>query len=115
MSSTWEVYRKLLEGGIPPEDARFVLPNAAKTNLVVTMNARSLLNFFELRCCTHAQWEIRTLAYRMLREVRKVAPLIFKNAGPPCVHRGVCPGEDTSCGFYRKYVIRGHKSQIDRS
>jgi thymidylate synthase (FAD) len=105
MGSAWEVYMKLLEMNIPPEDARFVLPNAARTNLVMTINARSLLNFFELRCCMHAQWEIRALAHRMLREVKKVAPLMFKNAGPPCIHGGICPEGDTSCKLYGEYVV----------
>lgn len=106
IGSAWKVYGKLLKMNVPPEDARFVLPNAARTNLVMTMNARSLLNFFELRCCMHAQWEIRALAYRILREVKKVAPSIFKNAGPPCVHRGICPENDTSCKLYTRYVTR---------
>lgn len=78
------------------EDARFVLPNAACTKMIVTMNARSLLNFFRLRCCTRAQWEIREVANLMLREVKKTAPLIFQNAGPACI-TGPCPEGDMSC------------------
>ena len=79
------------------EDARFVLPNACETKMVVTMNARSLLNFFELRCCERAQWEIREVSTMMLREVKKVAPMIFANAGPSCV-RGACTEGKMSCG-----------------
>lgn len=79
------------------EDARFVLPNACETKIVVTMNARALFHFFELRCCTRAQWEIRELANQMLECVKEVAPVIFKNCGPSCV-RGKCKEGSMSCG-----------------
>lgn len=102
MNTIWEQYNKLLEMGIPAQDSRFVLPNAACTNIIVTMNARSLLNFFELRCCMHAQWEIRQLANKMLKEVTKVAPIIFKNAGPMCKSKGICPENKEDCPLYPK-------------
>ena len=79
------------------EDARFVLPNACETKMVVTMNARSLQNFFHLRCCGRAQWEIRQLAEEMLRLVYPVAPHIFRTAGPACVS-GPCPEGKMCCG-----------------
>ena len=79
------------------EDARFVLPNACETKMVMTMNARSLMNFFKLRCCNRAQWEIRDLADAMLKEVSKVAPALFKNSGPACVC-GACSEGKMSCG-----------------
>lgn len=79
------------------EDARFVLPNACTTKMIVTMNARSLLNFFKLRCCSRAQWEIRDLACKMLALVKEVAPTIFENAGPACV-RGACSEGAMTCG-----------------
>ncbi len=79
------------------EDARFVLPNACATKMLCTMDARSLMNFFSLRCCSRAQWEIRELATQMLKEVRAVAPNLFRNAGPGCV-RGACPEGSMSCG-----------------
>lgn len=79
------------------EDARFVLPNAAETKLVVTMNARELMHFFNLRCCNRAQWEIRALADGMLAEVKRVSPTIFAQAGPRCVS-GQCPEGSFSCG-----------------
>lgn len=82
---------------IANEDARFVLPNACETKMVVTMNVRSLLNFFRHRCCTRAQWEIRDVADKMLLEVLKVAPQLFKKAGPPCAY-GACPEGKMSCG-----------------
>ena len=79
------------------EDARFVLPNACETHITMTMNARELLHFFSLRCCSRAQWEIRALAVEMLRLCRQAAPVIFENAGPGCVH-GACPEGEKSCG-----------------
>lgn len=79
------------------EDARFVLPNACETKMIVTMNARELMHFFELRCCFRAQWEIRRIAWDMLREATRVAPNVFVNAGPGCL-RGVCPEGKKSCG-----------------
>lgn len=79
------------------EDARFVLPNACETKMVVTMNARSLHNFFEHRCCNRAQWEIRALADEMLKLVYAVAPNLFDKCGAPCV-KGACPEGKMSCG-----------------
>lgn len=79
------------------EDARYVLPNACETKIIVTMNTRSLMNFFRHRCCERAQWEIRDLACRMLMLVKEVAPTLFKYAGPACVS-GKCPEGDMSCG-----------------
>lgn len=79
------------------EDARFVLPNACETKIVVTMNARTLMNFFHHRCCNRAQWEIKAVADLMLKEVSAVAPNLFKNAGPSCV-AGACPEGKMTCG-----------------
>lgn len=79
------------------EDARFVLPNACTTKIMMTMNARSLMNFFHHRCCNRAQWEIRDLAAQMFRLCYEVAPNLFKNAGPACVS-GRCPEGQMSCG-----------------
>lgn len=79
------------------EDARFVLPNAAETKMILTMNARELLHFFSLRCCNRAQWEIRALAERMLALVKEVAPVLFSQAGPGCL-RGPCPEGKMTCG-----------------
>lgn len=80
------------------EDARYVLPNACETKFVFTMNARSLHNFFRLRCCNRAQWEIRALADALYREVKKVAPILFGSAGPACVSEGACPEGEMTCG-----------------
>lgn len=79
------------------EDARSVLPNACDTKIIMTMNVRSLYNFFRLRCCTRAQWEIRALATEMLKKVKEISPVLFKKAGPPCVS-GPCPEGKMSCG-----------------
>lgn len=80
------------------EDARFVLPNACETKIIMTMNARSLYNFFKLRTCSRAQWEIRELAEKMLEKLKEVSPVLFKRAGPPCVYSGRCPEGKMSCG-----------------
>lgn len=79
------------------EDARFVLPNACETKMVMTINARSLMNFFRHRCCNRAQWEIRDVADQMLALVSEIAPNLFKTAGPPCVCGG-CPEGKMTCG-----------------
>lgn len=79
------------------EDARFVLPNACDTRMIVTMNVRSLRNFFRLRCCARAQWEIREVAVEMLRLCKGVAPLLFSHAGPACVS-GKCSEGAMTCG-----------------
>lgn len=86
------------------EDARFVLPNAACTSMVMTMNARELLHFFRLRTCNRAQWEIREVADKMLAECYRVAPTIFANAGCGCCS-GACPEGRMSCGKSRKAEI----------
>ncbi len=90
-------YARLVEMGIPPEDARYILPNSTETKIIMTMNARELLHFFELRCCERAQWEIRRMSVEMLRLVRRIAPVIFRAAGPGCV-AGPCPEGQFCCG-----------------
>jgi len=90
-------YRRLLEAGVPAEDARYLLPNAMETKIVVTMNIRELLHFFELRCCNRAQWEIRALALRMLDLAEPTAPYVFGDAGAAC-RRGPCPEGKMTCG-----------------
>ena len=97
MKRIQEFYNSTIDFGIPAEDARFVLPNATETNLIMTMNVRSLLNFFELRCCERAQWEIREMAYKMLDICKDIAPNLFAKAGPSCV-RGKCKEGKMCCG-----------------
>ena len=78
------------------EDARFILPNAAETKMVVTMNARELRHFFAIRCCNRAQWEIREVAWQMLKLCKEAARELFENAGPNCVG-GKCTEGKKSC------------------
>lgn len=90
-------YRALLDAGVPAEDARYLLPNAMETKIVVTMNVRELLHFFTLRCCRRAQWEIREVALEMLRLAEPTAPYIFMDAGAAC-RRGPCSEGKMTCG-----------------
>lgn len=91
------IYDRLMAAGVPAEDARYVLPNACETKIIITMNARELLHFFSVRCCERAQWEIRDMAFEMLKLCKKAAPSVFENAGPGCV-RGACPEGKFTCG-----------------
>ncbi len=98
MSGWYEAWRaRLGKGEKSNEDARFVLPNACATRMMVTMNARELLHFLNLRCCGRAQWEIREAAWQMLDLAYKAAPALFENAGPGCLG-GACPEGEKSCG-----------------
>ena len=113
--------KELLEQGIPEkaarsraekhaiEDARYVLPNACATRIMMTANARSLKNFFRLRCCSRAQWEIRELAEQMYRLVYAVAPTLFGHCGPACVD-GVCTEGKMSCG--KATEVRAHYMKL---
>ena len=103
MDNIRNTYKNLIKLGVHREDARFVLPNACETSLICTFNARSLHNFFKLRCCTRAQWEIRELAEKMLEEVKKVAPILFEKAGPPCISEGICREGAMSCGRIKNH------------
>ena len=78
------------------EDARYVLPNACETKIVFTMNVRTLLHFFEKRCCSRAQWEIRNLANEMLRQCKEISPILFSSAGATC-KKGYCTEGKMSC------------------
>jgi len=97
MKSSASLYEEMVRSGVPAEDARFVLPNATETKILITMNARELHHFFALRMCRRAQWEIREMAGRMLSIAWEKAPLLFESAGPGCV-RGRCPEGKMTCG-----------------
>src|SRR5512136_1729572 len=97
MTALHHAYADMVAAGIPAEDARYILPNATETKILVTMNARELLHFFTLRCCERAQWEIREMALKMLGLVKEVAPIIFRQAGPGCL-TGPCPEGTLTCG-----------------
>lgn len=98
-----QTYRLLMEMGMPMEDARSALPNAASTTLVMTMNARELAHFLELRLCNKAQTEIRELAQEIHKLAKQHFPLLFEHVGPPCFETGECR-ESKPCG---KLVVLG--------
>ena len=97
IDACWQAYDKLVQAGVPAEDARYILPNACETKIVVTMNIRELMHFFSNRCCNRAQWEIREMAWQMLACCREAAPALFAHAGPACVS-GPCPEGKNTCG-----------------
>jgi len=107
-----DLYNFLIDNGIPAQDARYCQPQSFLTKIVVTMNARSLHNFFRERCCSRAQWEIRQLANMMLKEVKKIAPIIFQNAGPTCETEKICWEGKMSCGKWQKIKGAELKSRI---
>ncbi|MBD3205289.1 FAD-dependent thymidylate synthase [Candidatus Bathyarchaeota archaeon] len=106
IKSSSNTYEQLVEKGVPKEDARFFLPNATETSLLMTMDGKSLAHFFGLRCCNRAQWEIRSLANSMLEQVRKVEPEIFNRIGPYCYQLGYCPEGRFSCGEMQETIER---------
>jgi thymidylate synthase (FAD) len=110
VSDIQKSYDKLIEkfkeknitGEKANQDARYVLPQAAETKIVITMNCRELLHFFKQRCCARAQWEIKALADKMLEACKAVLPAVFENAGAKCVSLNYCPeGEKFTCGKYQ--------------
>lgn len=115
VGSAYRDLRDILEadgrkGAKANEDARFVLPQAAESKIVLTMNCRSLLHFFEERCCARAQWEIRAMAQQMLNLCREELPVIFAHAGAKCERLGYCPeGEKFTCG---KYALRQTEKSV---
>ena len=110
MNAWYQAWRKRLGAGeASNEDARFVLPNAAATRMLVTMNARELLHFLSLRCCNRAQWEIRSVAWQMLALAYEAAPALLGKAGPGCL-RGACPEGKKCCGHMDE--VRAHFEEI---
>ena len=107
-----EWQKKLGVGEKSNEDARFVLPNACETRIMLTMNVRELFHFFSLRMCGRAQWEIRNMAGQMFLLCYQTAPTLFRYAGPPCL-RGKCPEGEKSCG--RASVVRAERESLIRS
>ena len=101
-----KLYFELLDMGVKKEDARYVLPEGAETRIMATMNARELLHFFEERLCQRAQWEIRTVAEKMLSLIRGGCPAIFETAGPKCVRLGGCPEGKMTCGRFSEVRAR---------
>ncbi|UCD44588.1 MAG: FAD-dependent thymidylate synthase [Candidatus Bathyarchaeota archaeon] len=108
-----ETYRRMVAEGVSKEDARFVLPNAAETHLLMTMDGRSLIHFFGLRCCNRAQWEIRALADEMLNEVKGMEPELFRRAGPYCFKLGHCPEGGFTCGRMKEVISSYSRLSIE--
>ena len=98
MNYLGSVYEAFVNAGVPKEDARFVLPNACATRVLFTMNGEELVHFLRLRTCSRAQWEIREMAIKVLLELRKGFPELFKNVGPNCYYLGYCTEGKKSCG-----------------
>ncbi|MCD6524680.1 MAG: FAD-dependent thymidylate synthase [Thermococcus sp.] len=98
MRKTMELYEESINAGVHQEDARFILPQAVRTKIVVTMNLRELKHFFGLRACERAQWEIREVAWKMLEEIAKnddLRPIIkWAKLGPRCIQLGYCPEKE---------------------
>ena len=97
MSKISQQYQEFVDAGIPAEDARFVLPNAASSSMVVSMNLREFIHVANLRLCTRAQYEIRTLVKMMCDEMIKSEPWLKPYLVPKCERFGFCD-EDKSCG-----------------
>jgi thymidylate synthase (FAD) len=119
MAHAADVYRRLREalggsGEAANEDARYVLPNAAETKIMVTMNARELFHLFNERLCRRAQWEFRRVAEEMLRQVKEATPLIFRGIGPKCVQMGRCPEGKMSCGRFEEMAEKYGRKAKDR-
>jgi thymidylate synthase (FAD) len=109
MDDSLAFYGELLEAGIPGEDARFVMPNATRTNLIMTTNMRALIHMSGLRLCTMAQWEIRRLFQLIRHEVFAVSPFLGSFLAPKCVPLGYCDEDrnrDEHC------PIRPHKDNV---
>ena len=108
-----ESYKKLIESGVPVEDARFALPIGTKTHITTAMNCEELLHVMDQRCCTDAQWEIRAVAYTLMAAGLVLAPLLFEGSGPHCVSDGRCRGSGKGkCRGQAEEVIRKVKSGI---
>ncbi len=105
MDTSRDLYRDLRDAGVPREDARFVLPAAASSNIVMSKNARAWLEWIALRACNRSQWEIRMLAHRIQRRLREVAPLTFEMSGPPCISQGLCREGKMSCGRIDRMTV----------
>ena len=104
MENLRRYYKSMIDAGIPEEDARYILPNACCTNIIVTVNARELRHMAEERMCAKAQAEICQLVKEMVRQAKDVAPTIFADAGPKCEHTHICY-ERNGCGRYPKHVV----------
>ena len=101
-----ETYQRLVDKRVPREDARFLLPNAVETSMLMTMDGKSLVHFLGLRTCNRAQWEIRTIADLILEQLRAVEPGVFNHVGPYCYQVGYCPEGRLTCGRMKEALER---------
>ncbi len=101
MEAAEAAYKDLLVRGVEPEDARYVLPNATETKIVVTMNSRAWGEFLQKRLCRRAQWEIRGMSMGIAHLLKSRAPKIFENVGPTCLTEGICWEGKMSCGLWQ--------------
>jgi len=109
LDESLELYGKLVEAGIPGEDARFIMPNATRTNLIMTTNLRALIHMSGLRLCTMAQWEIRRLFQLIRHEIFAVSPFLGSFLAPKCVPLGYCDEHGNRDGHC---PIRPHKDEV---
>ncbi len=109
MDGAMSLYGELLAAGIPGEDARFVMPNATRTNLLMTINLRALIHVSGLRLCTMAQWEIRRLFQLIRHEVFAVSPFLGSFLAPKCVPLGYCDEAGNRDGHC---PIRPHRDEV---
>jgi thymidylate synthase (FAD) len=109
VAGSMSLYEELVAAGIPGEDARFVFPNATRTNLVMTANLRALIHMSGLRLCTMAQWEIRRLFQLIRHEIFAVSPFLGSVLAPKCVPLGYCDEMNNRDGHC---PIRPHKDQV---
>jgi thymidylate synthase (FAD) len=109
VAGSMSLYEELVAAGIPGEDARFVFPNATRTNLVMTANLRALIHMSGLRLCTMAQWEIRRLFQLIRHEIFAVSPFLGSFLAPKCVPLGYCDEMNNRDGHC---PIRPHKDQV---
>jgi len=92
-----DIYQEMIKMGIAEEDARYILPQAITSQIILTANAREYLHILKLRLCSRSQWEIRMIATAILKILKELSPIIFESAGPPCA-TGICPEGDKGCG-----------------
>jgi thymidylate synthase (FAD) len=76
---TFELYEEMVKAEVPKEDARYILPNATTSEIVISANFRELRHIFEVRCVERAHWEIREICLEILKIMKKQAPIVFRD------------------------------------
>lgn len=106
-------YNGAIAKGVPEQDARFAKPQATEAKMIIGMNAHALIDWFKIRCCNKAQWEIRSMAKEMLRLCKEAKPDLFEKAGASCVSLGYCPENDAQCEIL-KGEIPTHQQLLEK-